>query len=238
MMNLILLVEDDKKISEITQKFLEHAGFEVSTVYDIQNAQLELEEKTFCFAIFDVILPDGSGFDLLRDLREGVFFLSPNSTPIDTPVLMLTALGQTKHVVQGLRLGADDYVSKPFEPTELVERVSVILKRAGHKSYATSVMNAGSLEIELTTRVVTSRGEQVSLNRREYDLLLFLCRNMQQVFSREQLISRIWGMEFDGGDRSVDICVQRVRSRLKEHQAGLQVKTVWGVGYMMEEMTK
>jgi two-component system response regulator ResD len=120
---------------------------------------------------------------------------------------------------------------------ELVERVAVILKRAGHKSYATSTMQAGTLEIELTTRIVMSRGEQVSLNRREYDLLLFFCRNMQQVFSREQLIAQIWGMEFDGGDRSVDICVQRVRSKLKEHQAGLQIKTVWGVGYMMEAMT-
>jgi DNA-binding response OmpR family regulator len=236
-MNRILLVEDDKKISGITQKFLEHAGFAVTTVFDIKTAQLELEQNVFCFAIFDVMLPDGSGFALLRDLREGLYFLSPNSTHIDTPVLMLTALGETKHVLQGLRLGADDYVTKPFEPMELVERVAVILKRAGHKSYATSTMQAGTLEIELTTRIVMSRGEQVSLNRREYDLLLFFCRNMQQVFSREQLIAQIWGMEFDGGDRSVDICVQRVRSKLKEHQAGLQIKTVWGVGYMMEAMT-
>ncbi len=236
-MNRLLLVEDDKKISGITQKFLEHAGFAVTTAFDLKTAQSELEKTVFCFIIFDVMLPDGSGFDLLRDLREGLYFLSPNSTPIDTPVLMLTALGQTKNVVQGLRVGADDYVTKPFEPTELVERVAVILKRAGYKSYATSTLQAGALEIELTTRIVTSRGEQVTLNRREYDLLLFFCRNMQQVFSREQLIAQIWGMEFDGGDRSVDICVQRVRSKLKEHQAGLQIKTVWGVGYMMEVMT-
>jgi DNA-binding response OmpR family regulator len=236
-MNRILLVEDDIKISGITRKYLEHAGFSVTSVFDLKTAQVELEQTVFCFAIFDVMLPDGSGFDLLRDLREGLHFLSPNSTSIDTPVLMLTALGQTKHVVQGLRSGADDYVSKPFEPAELVERVSVILKRAGHKSYATSVMKVGELEFELTKRAVNSRGEQLVLNRREYDLLLFFCRNMQKVFSREQLIAQIWGLEFDGGDRSVDICVQRVRSRLKEHQVALQIKTVWGVGYMMEEMT-
>jgi DNA-binding response OmpR family regulator len=235
-MNRILLVEDDQKISEITKLYLNHQGFEVVTAYDAHSAQLELEQSKFCFVIFDVMLPDGDGYQLLRNLREGLYMLSKNATPIDTPALMLTALGQTQHVVKGFTAGADDYMSKPFEPAELVARISAILKRSAHKSRESTTMCMGALEIELTSRVVKSHGVELTLNRREYELLLFFCRNFKKVYSREQLISQIWGMEFDGSDRSVDVCVQRLRSKLKKHKAGLQVTTVWGIGYMMEEI--
>ncbi len=238
-MQSILLVEDDQKISEITQMYLEHAGFAVTAVYGVSQARVELEQSVFSFAIFDVMLPGGNGFDLLQQLRSGDLSLSENSTPMDIPVMMLTALGQTEQVVKGLNFGADDYMSKPFQPAELVARITAILKRSvqpAHKSSATSTLCVGQMELELTARIVKIRGDEVKLNRREYDLLLFFCRNIHKVYNREQLIMQIWGIEFDGSDRSVDVCVQRVRSKLSKHKAGLEIRTVWGVGYMLEEV--
>jgi two-component system response regulator ResD len=238
-MNHIVLVEDDRKISEITRMYLEHAGFAVTTAYTLNEAQAELEQTKFCLAVFDVMLPDGNGFDLLKRLRKGDYSQAVNATPIDVPVIMLTALGQTEHVIQGLTFGADDYMSKPFQPAELVARITAILKRTSHASQttvSTSTLRVADVEIELTSRMVKVRGNEMTLNRREYDLLLFFCRNIQKVYNREQLIAQIWGIEFDGSDRSVDVCVQRVRSKLSKQKTGLEIKTVWGIGYMMEEV--
>lgn len=234
-MNRILLIEDDQKISEITKLYLNHQGYEVVCVYNARSAGIELERSFFCFVIFDVMLPDGDGYQLLRNLREGAYYRGKHSTPTDTPTLMLTALADTHHVVKGFDSGADDYVSKPFEPAELVARITAILKRTSQASRESSALQVSNLEIELTARTVKSRGVELTFNRRQYDLLLFFCRNIQKVYNREQLIAQIWGMEFDGSDRSVDVCVQRVRSILKKHKAGLEIKTVWGIGYMMEE---
>lgn len=235
-MNRILLIEDDKKISEILQMYLSHQAFDVTCAYNVRSAQAALEHSAYQLVVLDVMLPDGDGFQMLRDLREGCYFLTEESTSPDTPVLMLTALGQTDHIVKGLGFGADDYVSKPFEPAELVARITAILKRTSPASRRTSILKLGELEIELTARIVRSHGEELALNRKEYDMLLFLCRNVQKVFSREQLIAHIWSVEFDGSDRTVDVCVQRVRSKLKKHKTNLQIKTVWGVGYRLEEL--
>ena len=234
-MHRILLVEDDRKIREITELYLNHQGFEVVCADQAQSAERELERSAFHLVIFDVMLPDGDGYQLLRNLREGVYNIGKQSTPTDTPTLMLTALGETHHVVKGFSAGADDYVSKPFEPVELVARITAILKRTSPSSREASLLQIGQIAIDLTARTVKSRGVELALNRRQYDLLLFFCRNVQKVYNREQLIAQIWGVEFDGSDRSVDVCVQRVRSALKKHKAGLEIKTVWGIGYMMEE---
>jgi two-component system response regulator ResD len=243
-MNRVLLVEDDQKISEITNMYLAHQGFDVTAVYNAQSARKALEQSAFHVVIFDVMLPDGDGFQLLQQLRKGVYRLSEHSTASDIPALMLTALDRTENVVKGFGYGADDYMSKPFEPAELVARITAILKRtskatpanSSSASFSSEEMQVGQLRIDLAARTIVSNGVELTLNRREYDLLLFLCRNIKKVYNREQLIALIWGEEFDGSDRSVDVCIQRVRSKLGKHQAGLEIKTIWGIGYMMEEV--
>jgi len=228
----ILIVDDDKKICDITAKYLTHAGFNVTSAFDGTSAINNLENNKFSLIILDVMLGDTTGFELLEDLRNGTFYIDENSSDIDIPVIMLTALSQTQNVIKGLKTGADDYVAKPFEPLELVERVKAILKRLGRKIEDEIVI--GSVKINLTTYCFYNNNIIFQLQRRERDLFILLCRNKDKVYTREELLNLVWGFDYEGSDRSVDICVQRLRTKLTEVHATIVVKTVWGVGYKLE----
>lgn len=231
-MKKILLVDDDIKICDITKKYLVHAGYEVNVAYNGNQAKKLLEAERFNFAIFDVMLPDTTGFDLLTNLKDGIYMMSSNSTDKDIPVILLTALGQTQNVLQGLRKGADDYITKPFEPAELIERINVILRRTGVNT--SNELSIGNILIDLDKTEVKCNNTQIVFQRREYDLLVFLCKNKNKVFSREELLNKVWTYEYDCSDRAVDICIQRVRSKLNEVNTGVNIKTIWGIGYKLE----
>lgn len=230
-MKKILLVDDDIKICDITRKYLIHAGYEVNVAYNGSQAKKLLETDRYCFVIFDVMLPDTTGFELLCNLKDGIYMTSTHSTDKDTPAIMLTALGQTQNVLKGLRNGADDYITKPFEPAELIERINVILKRTGDSINEISI---GNLLIDLSKSEVRCNNTYIIFQRREYDLLVFLCKNKNKVFSREELLNKVWTYEYDCSDRAVDICIQRVRSKLNELNSKVNIKTVWGIGYKLE----
>jgi DNA-binding response OmpR family regulator len=227
----VLLADDDKKICDIVEKYIKHAGYETAVAHNGAQTKFLLQKYRFSLVIFDVLLPDTTGFELLEDLRNGDYVLSSASTDKETPVIMLTALGQTQNVLKGLRSGADDYMTKPFEPSELVERIKVILKRAKTE---TDEITAGNIIINLPAQTVMCEEKSFALQRREFDLLQYLCKNLNKSCTREELLNTVWGWDYDGSDRAVDICVQRLRTKLGEVGANIQIKTVWGAGYRLE----
>lgn len=231
-MKKILLVDDDLKICGIIKKYLERDGFDVSLAHTGKQAQDKLQTEKYCFIIFDAMLPDSNGFELLNGLRSGEYFLNSCSADTDTPAIMLTALGHTNNVLKGLRDGADDYIVKPFEPRELVERIHVILKRVN--PFVTNTLDIENISINLTTQIASCNDVALDLQRREYDLLCYLCKNPYHTLSREQLIGNVWGWDYNGGDRAVDICIKRLRQKLQNANANIEIATVWGVGYRLE----
>lgn len=233
-MNKILIVEDDAKITEIVRKYFIHSGYDVTCAANGERAGSYLEKERFAIVILDVMLPDTNGFELLGELRSGVYYQSMHSADTDTPVIMLTALGQSKNVIKGLKTGADDYLTKPFDPVELVERVAVILRRMSRAAPHQDVQQIGALKIHLASREVTCGEHLLDLHRREFDLLVFLSHHVQKVFTRDELITKVWGFDFDGSDRAVDISIQRLRTNLQSYSTQLQIKTVRGIGYKLE----
>lgn len=232
-MECVLFVDDDKKICDITARYIRDIPLDVVCAFDGYGAAAILEARSVSLIILDVMLPDTSGFDFLSGFRAGAFYRSAISTAVDTPVIMLTALSQTSNVVKGLRLGADDYIIKPYDPLELVERVKAVLKRSGR--FITDEFTIGDIRVNLTAQKFTCGETAFELQRREKDLFLCMAKNdRQRVFSREELISLVWGFDYDGSDRAVDICVQRLRSRLKEIRSSVAIKTIWGQGYRLE----
>ena len=229
----LLLVDDDPKINNIVFRYLRHEGHEVDTALCGKDAEKLLGSERYDLLILDVMLPDTTGFVLLENVRSGAYFLTSAATPQDTAAIMLTALGDTKNVVKGLAGGADDYMSKPFDPVELVQRVSAILRRTA-PTISTQEIRHGDLRIDQRSRVVRVRDISLDLQRRESDLLTFLCQNPTQAFTREELLNKVWGWDYEGSDRAVDICVQRLRYKLKAAQSRVHISTVWGTGYRLD----
>lgn len=229
----ILLIDDDLKICDITQRYIVKAGYEVTLAHDGRQAERCLETQRFCLVIFDAMLPDTTGFDLLDNFRTGMYVRNADSSDRDTPAIMLTALGQTNNVLKGLRSGADDYITKPFDPNELLERIRVILKRAG--VFSSSILEIGNVTVNLTSKTVICGNTALNLQRREFDLLAYLSRNKDHIFQRDELIGAVWGWDYDGGDRAVDICIKRLRTKLYGAGATIAIKTAWGIGYRLDE---
>ncbi len=232
-MDSVLFVEDDRKISDLTARYIREIPMDVLCAYDGGSAVAYLEERRFALIILDIMLPDANGFIVLENLRTGMYSISPFSTAADTPVILLTALSQTNDIVRGLRQGADDYIIKPYDPQELTERIKTVLKRAGVS--ASKEIEVGNIRIDLHAKTLRCNGHPFDLQRREKDLLLFFAaEGSRRLFTREELIAGVWGIDFDGSDRAVDICVQRLRKRLKEIRSDVVIRTLWGQGYRLE----
>lgn len=221
-MSAILVVDDDPHIRELVRVFLHHEGFAVFEAADGRAALDLLETERADLAILDVMMPRMDGWDLCAELRASY----------DMPVLMLTAKGETAQKIKGFQLGADDYLVKPFEPLELVMRVRALLKR--YRIASSQTIQLGELRIDRATFMVTARGHDLTLPRKEFELLFKLASYPGQTLSRDQLIEDVWGYDFAGNERTLDVHINRLRERFPEAQFAFRIRTIRGLGYRAE----
>lgn len=221
-MTKLLLVDDDPHIRELVRVFLSKEGFEVLEAGDGVEALEVLESATPDLVILDIMMPHMDGWQLARELREHY----------DFPVLMLTAVGETSNKIRGFELGADDYLVKPFEPLELVVRVKALLKR--YRIATSQTVQAGMLELNRKTYEVSLDGKSMTLPLKEFELLFKLASYPGKTFSREQLIEQIWGYDFEGNERTVDVHINRLRERFPEERCFFRISTIRGLGYRLE----
>lgn len=220
--NRLLLVDDDKNISELIKLYLEKEGYNCIQAFNGKEA-IEKMDQNVELVILDIMLPIMNGWDVLKEIRK----------KYDTPVIMLTAKGETFDKVLGLELGADDYIVKPFDPKELTARVKAVMRR--YKSIDSSnIINYDKLTIDMDKFQVILNGNIIEMPPKELELLYFLASNPNKVYTREQLLNEIWSYDFVGDSRTVDVHVKRLREKIEAAGVNWSLKTVWGVGYKFE----
>jgi DNA-binding response OmpR family regulator len=226
----ILVVDDEPSIREIVSLYLKRSGFEVNTAADGQAALDALARHAFDLVVLDLMLPKVDGLEITRRLRA----------TSQTPIIMLTARSEEIDRILGLEMGADDYVTKPFSPQELVSRVRAVLRR-GQRAQPNSLDTGerplvyDDLRIDPQTRLVATRGREITLTAREFDLLWLLARHPRQVFNRDQLLDLVWGVTEYIDASTITVHVRRLREKIEPDPADPRyIQTVWGVGYKFE----
>ncbi len=222
----ILIVEDEPSIAEVVTLYLRRAGYEAQVERDGLAALKRLAQHLPDLVVLDIMLPGADGLSILRWLRDRS----------DVPVIFITARRDEVDRIAGLELGADDYVVKPFSPQELVSRVRAVLRRLHREAdQAEKPVSHGDLSLDPQTRLVTLAGQEISLTNREFDLLWLLAQHPRQVFSREQLLERVWGMADYIDPGTVTVHLRRLREKIeKDASQPTRLVTVWGVGYKFE----
>ena len=220
-MHKILVVEDDTTINQVICEFLKENHYEVTPVFDGAEALREFEEKSFDLIILDVMLPSMSGLDVLKEIRK----------TSQVPVMMLTALDDEYTQLVSFNHLISDYVTKPFDPDELLARIKVILKRYSINS--SNIITIKDVVFDGDKYEIRYKDQKIHLPLKQFELAFELAKNPNQIFTREQLIEKIWGMDYDGFDRTVDVHIKRVRENLG-HLPGFKVVTVRGLGYKIE----
>ncbi|EFM10308.1 two component transcriptional regulator, winged helix family [Paenibacillus curdlanolyticus YK9] len=220
----ILVVDDDPNIRELSSVFLRREGYEILQATDGEDALRQLEAVRPDMAIMDIMMPRMDGWALCEALRD--------SYGQDMPLLMLTAKGETSHKVRAFELGADDYLVKPFDPLELVVRVKALLKR--YKIVASHTVEVGCISLSKTDYDVTMPEGRVKLPPKEFELLFKMASYPNKTFAREQLIEQLWGVDYEGDERTVDVHVKRLRERFPEQTSGFRIVTIRGLGYRLE----
>jgi len=217
----ILLVDDERHIVDLARMYLEQDGFKVEAAYDGQTALDKIKSLQPALIVLDLMLPAVDGWEVCRRVRSMSAI----------PIIMLTARDDDVDKIVGLELGADDYLTKPFNPRELVARIKAILRRSGHEPAGTKPIALGDLNVDPARREVTVAGQPVELRAQEFDLLLVLVENRGLVLSRDKLLELAWGYDFAGQTRTVDVHVAHLRDKLAG--GNVQIETVWGVGYKL-----
>ncbi|KRF38667.1 response regulator transcription factor [Paenibacillus sp. Soil787] len=218
----IMIVDDDPYIRELVRVFMLKEGFDVIEASDGADALKQLETVQVDMVIMDIMMPNMDGWELCKELREHY----------DIPLLMLTAKGETSQKVKGFELGTDDYLVKPFEPMELAMRVKALLKR--YKIASSQTVQVGDLSMNRKTYEITVGSESVTLPLKEFELLYKLASYPGKTFSRDQLIEQIWGFDYEGNERTVDVHINRLRERFPEERHAFRIVTIRGLGYRME----
>ncbi len=221
----ILIVDDDKNICELLRLYIEKEGFETRIANDGKQAIDEFNSFNPDLVLLDLMLPVLDGWQVCREIRK----------TSECPIIMLTAKGEVFDKVLGLELGADDYVVKPFESKEIVARINAVLRRTGKKEgEAVKQVNYDKLSINLTNYELKVNGVQVDTPPKEMELIYHLASNPNRVFTRDQLLDEVWGFDYYGDSRTVDVHVKRLREKLEGVSDKWALKTVWGVGYKFE----
>jgi len=221
-MTSILIVDDDPHIRKLLNVLLRDEGFTVFEAINGMEAISVFEDNKIDMLIIDLMMPKMDGFELCREIRN----------EYDLPIIMLTAIGETEQKVRGFKLGTDDYIVKPFEPVELVVRVKALLRRS--KISSSKIVQIGSLVIDHGNYKVLNDNEVINMPLKELELLFTLASSLGRTYSREQLIENIWGFDYAGDERTVDVHIKRLRERFPEKEFGFKISTVWGLGYRME----
>lgn len=222
--NLVAVIDDDKNICELVRLYLTREGYEAKCAFDGNSALKLIEETKPAAVILDIMLPGIDGIEVLKTIRK--------SSRI--PVIMLTAKGETIDKILGLELGADDYVVKPFEPKELMARLKAVLRRSDGSGDAEEEVSFDKLTINMSTYEVVIDGKTMEIPPKELELLHYLCIHPNKVFTRDQLLDEVWGYEYFGDSRTVDVHVKRLREKVEGVSDQWSLKTVWGVGYKFE----
>ena len=221
MKSKIMVVDDEMHIRELVRFYLDKAGFDTIEAANAEEALDIVENQYIDLAVVDIMMPGMDGFELVEQMRQYREF----------PVIMLTAKSQSKDKLRGFSLGIDDYVTKPFDPDELMARVKTILKRYSINS--SNVVKIGDVIFDGDKYEVRYQDQIIHLPLKQFELAFELSKNPNQIFTREQLIEKIWGMDYDGFDRTVDVHIKRIRENLG-HLPGFKVVTVRGLGYKIE----
>ena len=224
-MTTVLVVDDEPIVRDVVVRYLEHDGFETLIAADGDVARALIEEREPALVVLDVMLPGIDGLSLCRWIRQRS----------SLPVILLTARGEEADRIVGLDLGADDYVTKPFSPRELSARVRAVLRRSDPSPLAAETVSFGDVELDAAARQVRKADEPVDLTTREFDLLWFLASHPGHVFSRDQLMDRVWGYMSAVETGTVTVHVRRLREKIEtDPQKPSHLKTVWGVGYRLD----
>ncbi|WP_436865363.1 response regulator transcription factor [Bacillus fungorum] len=217
----VLVVDDESDMRQLVGMYLDNFGYEWGEAENGKEALKKLETDHYDFVVLDIMMPEMDGLSVCKEIRK----------TSDVPIIFLTAKGEEWNRVNGLRMGADDYIVKPFSPGELIARMEAVLRRYTKQEQQEEIQ-FGPIFINEKSRKIEADGEPISLTVKEFDLLYFLCQHTGQVFSREQLLEKVWGYDYAGSTRTVDTHVKTMRLKLGE--SGNYIQTVWGVGYKFE----
>lgn len=221
----IMIVDDDANISELIRLYLDKEGFATVCAPNGKIALEKFKNEVPALIILDIMMPEMDGWQVCREIRK----------TSDVPIIMLTAKGETFDKVLGLELGADDYMVKPFDTKELVARVKAVLRRFEAKDFkATQEISFQNLSVNLSNYELKLNGKIIEIPPKELELLYYLASNPNRVFTREQLLEEVWGFDYFGDSRTVDVHIKRLREKLEGVEGNWQLKTVWGVGYKFE----
>lgn len=220
----IMVVDDDPNICQLVRLYLEKEGYQVEQCLDGISSIEAFKNNPPNLVILDIMLPGMDGWEVCKEIRK----------VSDIPIIMLTAKGETFDKILGLELGADDYIVKPFDPKELVARVKAVLRRSRATGMREKMVSYPNLTVNIGNYTVEYYGNTVELPPKELELLYFLASHPNKVFTREQLLDRVWGYDFYGDTRTVDVHIKRLREKFSNPADMWHIKTVWGVGYKFE----
>ena len=219
----ILIVDDDENICEVINMYLQSSNYDTRVVHNGKAGEEAFLEYKPDLVLLDMMLPNIDGIDVLKWIRR----------ESETPIIMLTAKGETFDKVLALELGADDYIVKPFEPKELIARVKAVMRRYTADSTSKETLYFSELVVDANSYNVVYKGDEIKMPPKEFELLYYLASNKNRVFTREQLLCEVWGYDYPGDSRTVDVHIKRLREKLHEG-SNWQLETVWGVGYKFE----